>query len=151
MKLPATALIGLALAGCSDAPPADCQTAIREWPQCFDRYRDRPRAFFLNCIPYAAPERMAGSWARDFEFEEFYENQTIPLAQAIRFRPRSVRLLLDAPLHRDANGTLQASVSWIEFEGRRPVCDIIPEERMIVVDRVVSERIVEIRPSEWQD
>ena len=151
MKLPAAALLALALAGCGKAPPPDCAAVTRQWPACFDKHRDDFRAFLMNCIPYDEPERIAGSWVRDFEFEQFYEGQAIPFDQAWQFRPRTVTLLADVPVPRDAQGRLLASVSWVEFEGRRPLCDAIPQESTLIVDRVLSERIVEARLSEWQD
>jgi hypothetical protein len=143
----------LMVASCGTSASPDCAKVRKEWPRCLETYENRPdlaREFFLNCLGYSEPQRIAGTWARDFEFNEFYEGQRVPFEQAWQFRLRSIPLLSDVPVPKAAEAKGQASVAWIEFEGRRPLCDVIPEDGTILVDRIYSMRVIEARPSKWQ-
>lgn len=143
------AFIGL-LAACSASPPPDCNEIAKQIPECMGKYADmNSRDILLKCEPYSKPQRIAGTWAHDFEFDEFYEAREIAAEEAWKYRDRSTELLTDAPLMTDAAGVTQATVSYVIFEGRRPLCDLGGWKNWLIVDRILSERIIEARASEW--
>lgn len=110
------------------------------------------REITLNCFPYSAPERISGTSAQSFEFNQFYEDQNQPIgakrAFAIQDNPVTLETATDQlydTLHPRKNGAWLSQVSQIVFEGRRPLCDF-GWAHWIVVDRVVSQNVEFSKP-----
>lgn len=119
-------------------------------PACLDGFADKDgRAFLIGCQPYSETQRIAGTFAEDFEFNEFIEGSKISANEAWQIRERSTKLDIEQPLHLDTDGNPKAIVTYLVFDGRRPLCDLIPEERWLIVDRIVSEEPIELRRSGW--
>lgn len=150
MKSPALALAAIAFSNCASSEPVDCRVVQAQMPACLERFADRGgRAFLVGCQPYSEPQRIAGTFVEDFEFNEFFEGRRVSPDRAWQFPERSTRLDIERPLHLDAAGNPMAIVTYLVFEGRRPLCDLIPEERWLIVDRIVSEQPIQVRQSEW--
>ncbi len=147
MKLAGLALSSLILAGCAPAQPLDCKAVARQMLQC--TANKGGQTSFFECQPYSKSQRIKGTFAYDFEFNEFYEGRKISADHAWQFPERSTKLLIGKPLHLDANGNPKEIVTYLVFEGRRPLCDLIPEERWLIVDRIISEELIRARQSTW--
>ncbi|MEO1968834.1 MAG: hypothetical protein ABGW87_09000 [Sphingomonadaceae bacterium] len=134
-------LLILALAGCSSGRPASCEVAQQQIYACMDKHLDQGfSAFFDACIPHTKPIVIQGTWARDFEFNRFYENVRVQPQNAFQQADQITELVSDQPLQKDAAGRTLATLDFIKFVGRKQTCDVLPEMNLtqIVVDRVIS-------------
>ncbi len=132
----------------SDAP--DCRAAAAKLDGCVKANMDKgARTLLLTCIPYSKPQRIAGTWAGDFEFHPFFDGQEVTVDRALSNPQPATRLSEDPELATNAAGIPQTTVKYIEFDGRRPLCDLTPGETVLVVDRIVSARTIGTRPSPW--
>jgi hypothetical protein len=142
------------IGACGNQPnPAsapDCRAAAAKLDGCVKATIDKGvRVLLLTCIPYSKPQRIAGTWAGDFEFHPFFDGQEVSVDRALS-NPQPLTILSDDPQQAtNSVGIPQTTVKYIEFNGRRPLCDLSPGETVLIVDRIVSERIIGTRPSPW--
>jgi hypothetical protein len=116
-----------------EAPQPDCEAIERKIWACMDEAPGSSAyEVLVECADaYSGAERIEGTWSSDFE--------------------QWVSLLMPASsfdLTEDAKGEPQAAVYYLEFIGRRPLCPS-PLMTSLVVDRVLSRRLIEIRPYGW--
>lgn len=131
---------------CSGAQTIDCKVAEQEVFACLDRFVQRSDSdFFEDCVPMAEPQRFHGTWATDFEFNEFYSGKIVAAEDAWRFPEPTTRLWGDALEKYSADDL--ASVLEIEFVGRRPICNFTEPVRNIIVDELIHVRVIDQRPS----
>lgn len=149
MKFHVAVAATLALAGCNSTP-VNCGTVKQQLDGCLAKHRRAgSREVALNCFPYSASERISGTWAHSFEFNQFYEDRdhiAVDRAFTVQDNPVQLDAVSDAlydTLDPKKGGLSQ--IAQIVFEGRRPLCDF-GLDRWIVVDRVVSQKIVFSRP-----
>ena len=141
-------------AACGNQPdPADqpdCGAAEARLDACLGANAAKgSRAFLLACIPYSKPQRIAGTWAGDFEYNVFFDGQQVTVDRALSAPTPSVVLEGAPDLEKDSAGRKQTTVEYIEFDGRRPLCNLDPGHTVLVVDRIVSRRIIRTQPSPW--
>jgi hypothetical protein len=150
MKLALGMIVGAVVASCSASPPTNCEDAEQNLLQCMSEYGPiGSRELLLNCVPYSKSERISGTWAHGFEFNEFYEGEAVSVHDALQSQERSVKLL-EPENYFEKFKPVPTRVSTIVVEGRRPLCNFFPDEAYqeswIVVDRIISERTVFSRP-----
>ena len=146
--LPCAALV---LGACAREKQNDCPTE-QELQQCIDRVAAKGQTFsWDSCLPYSEPSQITGIHIRDFEQNVFLEGATaVPAQPWSTFPVPHVKLDLERPARTDAEGRKLATVSRLRFTGRRPLCVATPEESWLMVDKVLSEEIIESKPSEFQ-
>lgn len=141
------------LAACSaEGPPDFCpQEGDEVLEQCFSaNSKESFRSFVKECLPPVDQSRFEGTWATDFEFDEFFEGQELAADDAWQFRDHTTKLEVEGTTLEPFTTDKNASVLYVEFSGRKVPCGIFgPDYDVIVVDRVISRRVIESRPSEW--
>lgn len=149
MRQTLTLITLAALSACGAEPPTNCAVARKKVYACIDRITKagRPSSdnIFDVCVPMADPRRFRGTWAKDFEFNEFHEGQKIKAEDAWQHHEPTTRLWGDA-LEQYTSDEM-AYVIEIEFVGRRPVCNFTEPVRDIVVDDLIRTDIIERSPS----
>jgi hypothetical protein len=132
------------------AEGSDCKLDEAKLRTCMQKYNGREYELFSNCLRYSKPERIAGTWSRDFEWNEFFEGREVPRS-GVQFQRPSISLLPRSTggLPRDSNGVRLATIAYVEFIGRRPLCDITPGYRTLLIDSMISERTIDAQPSVW--
>jgi len=144
-----TLLIVAALTACSDKRPVDCEVLRDETFACMDRVAGsgerNSSAIFDECFPMSEPQRFTGTWATDFEVNEFHEGQALTAEEAWRHQDATDRLWGTA-LERHASDN-SAYVMEVEFVGRYPLCNLTQPGRDIIVDDLIRARTVERTPS----
>jgi hypothetical protein len=102
---------------------------------------------FDKCFSMDKPERFSGTWSTDFEWSQFYSGQTLSGDKAWRYQNPPVVLVTEgSKLEKYVNADL-ANVVEVEFIGRRPSCNLKGHKRYIVVDQVITDRVIEASPS----
>ena len=90
-----TLLIVAALTACSDKRPVDCEVLRDETFACMDRVAGsgerNSSAIFDECFPMSEPQRFTGTWATDFEVNEFHD---FPSRTKRKTRPSGERFQL---------------------------------------------------------
>ena len=129
----------------------DCKLDEAKLRACMKKYAGRDYELFSSCLRYSEPERIAGTWSRNFEWNEFYEGRELSSQEAFRLQQPSVGLLARSTggLPRDSKGVRLRTVSYIEFIGRRPLCDVTPGYRTLLIDSMILERTIDAEPSVW--
>jgi hypothetical protein len=107
------------------------------------------RATYLACIPYSKSQRIAGTWAGDFEYDPFFDGEKVTFERAFSQHSPFTTLSPDPELARNSAGVRQKTLKYIEFDGRRPLCKVPNSPPVFIVEHVVSEQIIETRPSPW--
>jgi hypothetical protein len=141
----------VSLSGCSDAQPIDCEVVEQEVFACLDRYTDggEIRSFFEECVPMAHAQRFRGTWATTFEYNEFYNGKLVTAEEAWQFPQPSTNLVVDDTDLEKFEVDDLANVLEVEFIGRRPICNLTDPVRDILVEKVISVRVIDERPSGW--
>lgn len=138
-----------ALTACSEAQPIACEVAQQEAFACIERVtrsgQNYGDAIFDECVPMSGSQRFKGTWATDFEFNEYYDGKVVSADDAWQHPEPTTRLWGDA-LEQYTSDDM-AHVIEIEFVGRRPLCNFTEPVRDIVVDDLVRARIIERSPS----
>ena len=140
----------LSLAGCSEPAEVDCDVVTNEIYDCMDRLAGLATAEIEGCIPLQASERIEGTWAQDFEFNQFYENRRLTFEEAFHF-PDITTSVWPGEGVEPVDTPETSSVVWVVFEGRRPVCEASDDHRDIWMDRVIESEVIEERPSPWYE
>lgn len=105
-------------------------------------------AIFDECIPMSVPQRFTGTWATDFEFNQFHEGQVLTAEEAWQRQDATDRLWGDA-LERNASDN-SAYVMEVEFVGRYPLCNLTEPGRDILVDDLIHARTIERTSSQMK-
>ena len=119
-----------------DAPPLEIRKCIDRWHQVSDR------AMFLKCYPFSGPEHFKGVWAFGFETNIYVDGES-PTTKLIEEKLGDTELVMD----REPVGPFPAGFARtfaIEFVGRRSLCEMGFPHHYIVVDRVISQREVDL-------
>lgn len=143
--------MSLALVGCGASERVDCEHVRTQFWQCFEDTsamgNDQDR--LPKCMPYSAPMRITGTWATSFEYNQFFEGRSVAPEEAMRSPEKSTYLDVSGTPLTEYEGSPQTStVVDIEFIGRRPVCDVLHDYRVVMVDRLISRRVIERRAYE---
>jgi hypothetical protein len=139
----------LTLIACDVKKPLDCKVVENEIHTCFKQNRAEPSQdrVFQKCVPLAEPERFHGTWATDFEFNEFYAGEILPTERVWQFPKPSTSLVIGKSELRKYNSNHMAHVLEVKFIGRRPVCNVTEPYRQIIVDQVSDVKVIESRPT----
>jgi hypothetical protein len=141
-------IVVTSLSACSEEQLVDCKIAEQEVFACTGRFVQRTGSdFFEECVPMTEPQRFHGTWATDFEFNEFYSGKVVAAEDAWQFPEPTTRLWGD-PLEKYERDGL-ANVLEVEFVGRRPICNFTEPVRDIIVDELIHVRVIDQRPSKW--
>jgi hypothetical protein len=137
------------LPSCNRAGPLNCKAIEQRVYACLDRFAQGAEQlkFFGECMPMSQPQRFRGTWATDFEFNQFQSGEATPSADPLKLSEPYYQLWGHS-LEKYQVGSW-ATVAEMEFIGRRPVCDLTDPARDILVDRVIRVRVIDQRPSEW--
>lgn len=137
------------IGSCTQDRPLDCGQVQRAISSCMDgKVANRgDRAFFEACIPMLKAKTFKGSWSRDFEFNVFRENQTVKADQAFNLPARWVELVVEGTALDKLQKPGAAQVFQVSFIGRKPVCNLTEPVSYVLVDRILSARLVNERPS----
>ncbi|TIX49388.1 hypothetical protein [Alteraurantiacibacter aquimixticola] len=85
-----------------------------------------------SCVPLAPVERITGTWTLDAEGDAFAEEGS-----------GTRRLVYEGTQLEDVVRTGRDAVLEVEFVGRRPLCGLEEVYPYIVVDRVLSRRVID--------
>ncbi|MFL6861937.1 MAG: hypothetical protein ACJ8DZ_02945 [Allosphingosinicella sp.] len=122
------------------APPPDCRLVARQAPKCLLSHRRADeRALLLGCFPFSAPETITGAWVHGFETNEFYER--VPASARLADR-RGSDTALETEAERPDDERIR--VWQVTLVGRRSQCDMGLPPKVIVVDRIVASKVVEV-------
>lgn len=105
----------------------------------------------MALVPFDQPERISGTWVFDFEVNQFFENQTEVPQDWWRSDGAMTYLIIEGSSLDDlVSGTRDRYAVDVSFDGRRELCELDHSpDSTIMVDRVVSLRVIEQEPSEW--
>lgn len=147
-------LIGLiCLSASKAAEPINCETVEKDLDACADRVlrvdRGGERVFIEECLKLAEAERFHGTWATDFEFNEFYNGEMLAPNQVWQFPEPSTVLVTEGSDLGGYDIGASAKVFEVDFIGRRNACNLTEPIRAIVVDEVMDVRLIDDRPSDW--
>ncbi|QWC56934.1 hypothetical protein F7D01_07340 [Erythrobacter sp. 3-20A1M] len=125
----------------------DCEAVAREIYACVGDDADR----ITSCIPFSRPARLSGVWTSDFEHNVFFEDDASEsdmddLARFERYVVEYPELTGAGEALRSVKQGKDAVIVHLSFIGRRPLCDPIHSRPWILVDKVISHRILEKRP-----
>lgn len=147
------AVIGLLYlaASCRADQPVDCIQANRDIFSCVDGNPSVLEEGRLDiCIPHSEPIKVTGVWVSDFEWNVFHEDDGSSRNSKIG---KYESYLAELPeLHGDKklseigarNGAI---IGRITFIGRRPLCNPYYGRPSILVDRVMSWKVIKTGPS----
>jgi hypothetical protein len=150
--MPVTMVLALLSACSTEGPPNSCPREGDEaLEQCFSAHAEESfRSFVEECLPSVEPSRFEGTWANDFEFDEFHQGRKLAADDAWRFTDSTTKLEVGGTALESFTTDRNASVLYVEFTGRKVPCAIFgPDYDVIVVDRVISRDIIENRLSNW--
>lgn len=156
MRIAVLVLVTLALTSCAEAereaPSLECEVADRDLTACLmDRSAGPLQVDCMALVPFDQPERISGTWVFDFEVNQFFENQTEVPQDWWRSDGAMTYLIIEGSSLDDlVSGTRDRYAVDVSFDGRRELCDLDHSpDSTIMVDRVVSLRVIEQEPSEW--
>lgn len=112
-----------------NAPPQEIMKCVNRWHQVSDR------AMFLKCFPFSGPEHITGVWVSGFETNIFFEGKPVSL-KLMYEKQGDTGLVMDKE---GPSGPFPQTFA-MELIGRRPVCEMGFPHHNIVVDRVISQR-----------
>lgn len=137
--------LSLALAGCGTAPPRDCEQVKQRFGQCLDENAHAgSRELFLACIPYSGTAHIEGTWITGFETNYFHEAPGVVRPENTPREWSGTELDIEGtPLVKQQGSLTGSAVIDVSFEGRRPLCDFLHVPRVIMVDRVISAKVIE--------
>ena len=106
------------------------------------------RTVFLECIPHSERERISGAWVLSWEFSPFYEGQSLSFEEATRLPDTMTHLVRQGTELGDDYEFELTKLYELEFIGRRPKCNLMGSgHEAILVDEVITKRLIEQRPS----
>jgi hypothetical protein len=122
------------------APPPDCGLVAKQAPNCLLSHRgEDDRAVLLGCFPFSAPETISGAWVDGFETNDFYEH--VPASARLAYG-RGSDTALETEAKRPDDERIR--VWQVTLVGRRSQCDMGFPPKVIVVDRIVASKVVEV-------
>ncbi len=124
------------LCGCTGRKPHDCNGD--RILKCIQRLAAKSdRELILACMPLSEQQKISGTWVFGFELNEFYEG-TPPSRDALAHHAGDTSLEPDPNVPNDG----RYRTFRVVFVGRRELCDGGVPRHTILIDRMLSSKLV---------